>query len=243
MHNEINDEKLYMTIFGACIASYAAQNAARHQLKANKQSIMEIKNAADTILEQQGLKSKGVKIRNITKIKDTNFANWPIFLNPETGYVKGKNAGYNTSTKEVLINMNKRPLSVFHELGHAYDCNYSKMKFLYKKAPLFKLLSLGIAVSPCFIDKTPAWEKENRLTAQKIKDDIRDNAPAIAVTSFLPVIAGEASASIRASQFAKPLLSKHLYNKMVKGNIFAFATYFLFGLSTGLIAKCAKDGA
>ena len=207
-------------ILGTAIANLALAKASVSCWKPeNKKQTQEIKKVADTILEEHNLKSKGVSI------------------------VDSKKAYFQYFDNIIGINMKKDPLAVFHEIGHAYIANNRKSKTFNKYGPLLTLISMGFALSPLFIDKKYEWEKEDCTTAEKITDSIRDNAPALAVASYIPIVKEEASASIWASKFAKPHLSKNLYGKMMRGNIFGFTTYLLSTLMLGLVAKDAQSYA
>jgi hypothetical protein len=90
---------------------------------------------------------------------------------------------------------------------------------------------------PILIRET--W-KLNLTTGEKIKNGIRSATPLISGAAFLPIVIEEARASINASRFAKPLLEKGVYKKMVKGNVCGFATYLLSMLSLMCLAQYHK---
>jgi len=235
---EYNDEKpYYYGLLASGTLSLVSSKLGSIFFKPKEKSVNDIEKAINTVIfETTDLGKTGLKIKNMTSFEDSDFKNWPKFLNPERGIVLGKNAAY---TREAIeLNMEKMPLAAFHEIGHAFNQQHSKvLKAIQNMRPI--LVGLGILATflPRLIKPTYKYDDEQMTLGEKVKNKVRKLSPAIAAACYAPVVVEEGIASIRASQFAKPLLEPENYKKMARGNICGFLTYFLGSMSLALLAK------
>lgn len=221
--------------------------------KLTKDEVKIVNNAADKIVsEVTNLGEKGVVIKDLR----TPFVNvlplpdWLVELtNPLFQIPKGKNAAFLdkdiplTEFKKnmVLINREKLPLAVFHELGHAFNFNNSSFwKTLQKSRVPGMGISGLVALFPAFTKDSKAQDGEELTKGQKFKNWMRKYSPVLAFGAMTPMLAEEGMASIRGCKWAKSLLNKNLFNKVLKTNVVAYTTYLTGALGMSLAAFAAK---
>jgi hypothetical protein len=215
---------------GSGIAATAAGKAVKifHKLPENK--IPMVNEAMDEVLNNRtNLSKKGVKIVNLTSLDAPELKKTPKFLrflDSDREIAKGKNAAYNMINNTITVNKEKMALSAFHEMGHAFNRHNSNiLMHLQNARPFLFIAAIGTAFLPLILKETPKQAGEELTLGQKIKNGIRSATPLISGAAFLPIVIEEGIASLRASQFVKPLLEKGVYRKMVGGNICGFITY------------------
>lgn len=210
-----------------------------------------VNEAADNVCKNiSKLSDKGVKINNITpetfEVKHLKQAlgKWAKPLTnmiPILAIAKGKNACFSPVDNSVIINRNKLPLGVFHEMGHAHNFNNTK---LWKAIQITRnpLIYIGTALAflPAFTKKQTAAEGEELTKEQKNKNAIRNSAPIVAAAAFLPTIMEEGMATVKGNKWAKQVLSPELFKKVVKLNKFGFAGYVITAVGLGLASLTAK---
>lgn len=209
-----------------------------NKLDANQ--IKTINNAADTILLSTGLKNKGVKIT------DVKFAG--LFPNKMAKAIaSGKNAGYSNITNEVLINRDKLPTAVFHEMGHAFNNNSSKVWSAMQKMRMPAMAVSSLIMLFGALSKKEVAEDGKELTkGQKIKNAVRDKSGLLAFGAMLPVLLEESMASVRGCKWANKNLTADLAKKVRNTNIIGATSYIAAALGIGLAAHVAvkvKDNA
>lgn len=181
-----------------------------------------VQNAAkQAIRNNQKLKSNNLKLIYVNK---ENFKD----LEPElqnNNVVKlireGKNAAFFSKSNKILMPEKELQLSIFHEIGHALNYNYSKLwKHVYKFSNCSSMLMYLICGEKIF----------NTSSTQKKSSSKKD-----ALITSIPVIPGlieEGFASIKGNFEAKKLVDKDLYKKIIKNNKLSFAAYMLkFGFT------------
>ena len=228
----------------------------------NKDEVQFVNKSADDILEHvTNLAKKNVTIENYTIAN--NHTNIPDFLYSlkDTFFAigSGRNACFTEHDvlvgdripwdiiqgNTVIINQEKFPLAVFHELGHAFNYNNSafwkNMQSL--RIPGMVLASLFMLL-PAITKDSKAQDGKELTKGQKFKNGLRKMSPALAFASMLPTLSEEAMASIRGCKWAKQLLDPSMYKKVLKTNVVAYSTYVIGALSFALgafVAKKIKD--
>lgn len=221
--------------------------------KLTKDEVKIVNDVADKIVSDvTNLGKKGVSIVDLREpfLNITPIPDWLMELvNPLHAIPKGKNAAFLdkdipfTEYKKnmVLINREKFPLAVFHELGHAFNCNNSKF---WRALQKIRVPAMAIAGSTFFI---PALTKDAKVQdgeeltkGQKFKNWLRKYSPAIAFGAMVPVLAEEGMASVRGCKWAKSLMDKKLYGNVLKTNVVAYSTYMLAAVGMGLSAYVTK---
>ena len=141
----------------------------------------------------------------------------------------------------VLINREKFPLAVFHELGHAFNFNNSSFWKALQKLRIPGIVASGlISLFPAFTKDSKAQDGEELTGGQKFKNWMRKYSPALAFGAMTPMLAEEGMASVRGCKWAKSLLNKNLFNKVLKTNVVAYTTYLTGALGMSLAAFAAK---
>ena len=210
-----------------------------------------VNDAADNVCKNiSKLSDKGVKINNITpetfEVKHLKQAlgKWAKPLTnmiPILAIAEGKNACFSPVNNSVIINRNKLPLAVFHEMGHAHNFNNTKLwkAIQMSRTPLI-CIGTALAFLPAFTKKQTAAEGEELTKEQKNKNAIRNSAPIVAAAAFIPIIMEEGMATVKGNKWAKQVLSPELFKKVVKLNKFGFAGYVITAVGYGLASLTAK---
>ena len=156
--------------------------------------------------------------------------------NSLTEVSKGKNACYLPFTKTVVLNPEKRGLSIFHELGHAMNHNSKGIG-----SSLIKMRSSGTMLAPFIL----AWgllsnkNEETPFFADKVDNFIKNNTGALMFACMVPTLLEEGLASVKGAKIAKSKVSKDLYNKICKGYVRAWGTYAMSAVAMGLCGSLA----
>lgn len=188
------------------------------------------------IIHEKNLKGKNL----FEKIKlHWNFAKQKKLYKKYFTIAKGNNASFFNSNNKIVINLDKRGLSIFHEIGHAI--NYNKDKFwgsmqkirkYSKRAPLI-LLAAGLLI--------PAKQKDEKTKGfiDKTLSFVKNNTGKLTFISLLPIVAEEFRATILGNQFAKTLLPKQ-YKQIAKANFLSGVTYLVGTLFTSFAVSLAS---
>ena len=238
MYIRDNGKPYLYGILGTTAATVASAKAVG-VFKLDKNKVSDVNNAINTVVsESTNLEKNGLKIKNMTSFSDSDFAKLPKFLNPDKNIIRGKNASFSQFDNVIAINREKIPLAAFHEIGHAYNKQSSNiLRKIQYASPVLGALGILAAFLPIII--TPAPERDNvpMTFGEKLKNKIRSSSPFLAAACYIPIVAEEGIASLRASQLAKPLLQPEIYKKMVRGNICGFLTYFGSMVACAMLAK------
>ena len=183
----------------------------------SEKEISNVQNAAkENIKNNQKLKSNNLKL---IYVNQQNFKD----LEPElqnNNVVKlireGKNAAFFSKYNKILMPEKKLQLSIFHEIGHALNYNYSK---LWQNLCKFSNYS-SIFMYLIFVEKIFNTSKTQKQSSSK-KDALITSIPVI------PSIIEEGLASIKGSFEAKKLVNRDLYRKILKNNGLSFSVYLL----------------
>lgn len=145
----------------------------------------------------------------------------------------GKNAFYYPFTN-VAVYPKGKTIMLAHEIGHAINANSSKFATGLISAsrilPKVALITLpAVAIWKSFKNKN----SEDKSFVQK-------HAGKMVFTSFVPMLAEEALASLRAIKATQKInLSKNLIKDMKKGYGFALSTYFTIAIAASLATALA----
>lgn len=224
--------------------------------KLTPEQIKKINECADAMIDATGLRSKGVKIDNVTRA-GLNFTGIPDaiydMMDSYSAVAHGKNAFFipkdvkNKVTGEILhskntiiANREKMSTSLFHEIGHAFNANKSTFwKVMQKMRMPAMILASSLAVFAAFTKKEEAKDGEELTTGQRVKNSVRNNAGIIAGVSMLPVVAEEVMASVRGCKWANKNLPKELAKKVRSTNICGAASYLASAAAVALSAFAA----
>ena len=229
-----------------------------------------IESASKKILNNTGLDKKGVSILdpeglitpldmiedNIEEGKIKNIIKkFVSYFEPISSAQAGNNCFYcgqdfrnnEILRNKILINMDKMPYFLFHEIGHAHNDHFSKiLKSIQKNRGQIQALATIITLFSAFTKKAqPKEENNNELTkGQKAKNFIRNNSGKLAFIAMLPILLEEGIATLKGNKFAKEFLSSDMAKKVRKANAKGFVSYLAFAFANGFgayIAKKVKD--
>ena len=218
------------------------------------------KAVAESIIKNEGLADKGVKlfISNNTPESAAHLDNLFKKEKPKCYVDKmkqmlknGLNACFYPKAKTVIINDEIAYSSVFHELGHAKDFT-SKNIFLKALTKGRYLTPMNISViAPVAlavamfhnVDKSKPQDKKGKV--EKTLDFISKNAGKLTLASYAPMLAEEGIASIRGIKMAKKYLNPKQISTLKGSYKKAFGTYAAVALLvSGLVGFGAmiKEG-
>ena len=233
------------------INTFIASQLPKQSQTLTKDEINIVNKSAEDILEKiTNLSKKGVVIENIdtAPISAITMPNWlRNVLDPIYATANGKNAFFNDNANKILINKEKLPLAVFHEIGHAFNFNNSGFwKSMQKMRLPMMIIGPLITLIPAFTKNHKAKEGEKLTTKQKISNGIRNASPILAASTMLPIILEEGKATLRGNDWAKEIFKQapDLAKKVAKTNKWGLITYTITaaGLAlTALITKKVKD--
>ena len=150
--------------------------------------------------------------------------------------VNGENACFAHKKNLIHLNIQKRGLAGFHELGHAINCNkstiWSKMQ---KNRKIKKFVIPALALTA--ILKSGKTDKETpKNFADSTTTFVKNNVGKLAFLFTLPTLCEEIKASINGNKLAKLTCTPDLYKKVVKSNRYAATTYLqqVLAISIGL---------
>lgn len=203
------------------------------------------KAVAQTILNNEGLTDKGVKIfvsnntpESTNKLNELFKSEKPkLFIEKaKTMLRNGCNACYHPKSQSVIINDEIAHSSIFHEIGHAKHFNSKNplMKLLVKSRNITPMgisivapIALGVAMFHK-VDKTKPQNDKSKT--EKTLDFVSNHAGKLTLASYIPIILEEGLASVDGIKMAKKYLKPEQISKL-KGNYFkAFQTYAGAGL-------------
>ena len=203
------------------------------------------KEVASKILEDTGLKSKGVKINFIdesteslnrlkevisTETKQTNALGRRMSSNYFETFKEGANAAFFPKANEVVVHSKNLYTSVYHEIGHAMNKNGNIFTKALQKARV--ITPFGVSVlAPVFlsvgllhkVDKAKRKEEKSKMV--RTVDFVSNNAGQLTLASYLPMLTEEGLASFRGIKEAAKHLSKDVVKGLTKNYARAWGTY------------------
>ena len=186
-------------------------------------------NEKTVVLDTNPLSLLAEKIKN-PKIK--SFVKKAV--NPIESAKAGENAFFNPIENKLILPESKLSLSNFHEMGHALNCNQSKMWSTVQCLKPLKLLAPVVASAALFMNKKEETP-EHKLTAKdKAINAFRAVAPYTVAAACLPEVAEEITASIKGQKIANKVLPKNLAKKVMATNAIGASTYIVSATALAL---------
>lgn len=203
------------------------------------------KKIAEKILEESGLKTKGVKLNFIDNTKESlshlkdvirteasetsTFGRRMGSIYYET-FKEGANAAFFPKANEVVVHSKNLYSSVYHELGHAMNKNGNVFTKALQQARAITPFGISL-LAPVFlavglfhkVDKTKPQKDKGKL--EKTLDFISNNAGKLTLASYTPMLAEEGLASIRGVKAAAKHLPKDIVGKLSTNYMKAWGTY------------------
>ena len=203
------------------------------------------KNVASKILEETGLKSKGVKINFVDGSKESLDSLSELIKN-EVGqnsvfsrqmgrnyyetFKEGANAAFFPKGNQVVVNSKNLFTTVYHELGHSMNANGNWFTKGLQKARAITPFGVSL-LAPVFLavgllhkvdNEKP---KEQKGFVEKSLDFMANNAGKLTLATYIPMLAEEGLASVRGLKAASKHLPKDIMGKLGKNYAVAWCTY------------------
>ena len=205
------------------------------------------KDVAEKIIEETGLKSKGVKVNFIdgteaslnhlreviaTDAPPKNAFGRRMGSNYFETFKHGANAAFFPDANEVVVNSKNLYTSVYHEIGHAMNKNGNFFTKALQKARV--LTPFGVSIIAPIVLAVGLLHKVNKTKPQNEKgkvektlDFVSENAGKLTLASYAPMLAEEGLASIRGLKLASKHLPKDVIKKLGFNYMKAWGTYAL----------------
>lgn len=184
------------------------------------------KNVAETIIKNEGLVDKGVRLLIANNSPDSNTKLDNIFKTEKPKFLvkkiktllqNGCNGCYHNKSKSVIVNDVFGTSSIFHEIGHAKHFNSRNplMKLLVKSrniTPMGVSLVTPIALGIAMFHKTDKNKpQKDKTKTEKTLDFVSKHAGKLTLASYIPLVLEEGLASTDGIRMAK----KHLNTKQI----------------------------
>lgn len=203
------------------------------------------KDVAGKILEETGLKAKGVKLNFVentaeslnhlkevikTEASQSHAFGRRMGSNYFETFKAGANAAFFPKANEVVVNSKNLYSSVYHELGHAMNKNGNFFTKALQQARI--LTPFGASVlAPVFlavglfhkVDKTKPQEQKGKM--ERALDFVSNNAGKLTLATYVPMLAEEGLASVRGLKAAAKHLPKDVVKKLGANYAKAWGTY------------------
>ncbi|GEM_PF-4894430 len=204
-----------------------------------------VKANAEKVLEESGLKAKGVKATFITNTEES-LSHLKDICTQEAGvknsfqrklgknyfniFKEGANAAFFPKANECVVHSENLYDSIFHELGHAMNKNGNVFTKALQNARVLTPFGASIVAPIALgfgifhkVDKTKPNEEKGAW--EKTKDFIANHAAGLTALSYVPMLAEEGLASIRGLKAVKPHVSKEIFGNLAKNYAKAWGTY------------------
>jgi len=152
----------------------------------------------------------------------------------------GKNAFCAAATKDIVVNLEKMPMSTFHEMGHAVNSTKTLGKILQSSAGPLRALAIPLIVATALLKRKKADGEKPQGAFDKTTTFVKENAGKLTFAAWVPTLLEEGMASIRGAKMAKAAgLSSDLLKNLNKGNAKAFSTYLIGAVATAAVVSLA----
>ncbi|MBQ6516832.1 hypothetical protein IJI31_06600 [bacterium] len=163
-----------------------------------------------------------------------------MFDQPLKMVLDGKNAFCASATKDIAVNLEKMPMATFHEMGHAVNSTTKLGKLLQASAGPMRMFAVPVILAVALLKRNKAEGEKTQGAVDKTTTFIKNNAGKLAFAAWLPTLAEEGMASIRAAKMAKGAgLSVDLLKNLNKGNAKAWTTYLIAAITTTIAVRAA----
>lgn len=148
-------------------------------------------------------------------------------------------------SKTIVINMNKTPIYLPHELGHAQNfMNKSLSTAMHRvwKNPVFQRRALFAILGTALLTnkKSEDKQKEPKNPLYPVGLFIKNNCGKLMTLALLPAVWEEGLASLNGQMMAKKLLKGKDLNTLTKSHIRSFAGYSLWAAGAGTAVYLAN---
>lgn len=154
----------------------------------------------------------------------------------------GKNAFCAAGTKDIAVNLEKIPLTTFHEMGHGLNSLQKSGRMLVKSRLPLQYIGVPIILTAALLKgKKPEGEKPQG-SFDKSTTFIKDHVGRLTLAAWVPTLLEEGLASIKGVKMAKEAgLSQDLLKKLKIGSVKAWSTYMLGALATAATVRLAVE--
>lgn len=158
--------------------------------------------------------------------------------------IQGTNAYFERSKKTFVVNMDKKPVYLFHEMGHFLDYLDPKVVMAMKvwKNPIFQKSYLtAILATALFTNKKSKEEvDETKNIFVKSAHFTKKHCGVLAAALLLPAALEECMANVQGQKLAKEVVPKKLMSIVTKSHINSATGYLLGAVFTGVAMYLAN---
>ena len=131
-------------------------------------------------------------------------------------------------------------MATFHEMGHAVNSTTKLGKLLQTAGGPMRMFAVPVILAVALLKRNKAEGEKPQGAVDKTTTFIKNNAGKLAFAAWLPTLAEEGMASIRAAKMAKGAgLSADLLKNLNKGNAKAWTTYLIGAAATAAAVRAA----
>ena len=185
------------------------------------------------------------KLANKLGLNKPPGAGQKFLINSLEKVLDGKNAFCTSGTKDIAVNLEKIPLTTFHEMGHGLNSLQKSERMLVKSRLPLQYIGVPIILTAALLKGKKSKEEKPQGSFDKSTTFIKDNAGKLTFAAWIPTLLEEGLASIKGAKMAKDAgLSKELLKKLNISNAKAWSTYMIGALaaaSTVRLAVAVKD--
>ncbi len=149
----------------------------------------------------------------------------------------GSNAYYWVKKGAVVINMDKKPVYLFHEFGHAIDYSINgvkqSMSSIWRNPTLKKLLFGSVLLTSLLTNPKSKEDLENASNGEKFIQSVKKNSGLIVGAFLVPSTLEEIIANLNGQKLAKEFVPKAHMPRVTRSHIHSAVGYLLYPIFVG----------
>ena len=151
--------------------------------------------------------------------------------------VEGSNAYYWVKNRSVVINMEKKPVYLFHELGHAIDYSIDgvskSMSTIWRNSTLRRGLFGGVIITSLLANPKSKEDLKNAKFGEKVVQFVKRNGALIVGAFLIPSTLEEILANLNGQKLAAEFVPKAHMPRVTKSHINSAIGYILHPIIMG----------
>ena len=151
--------------------------------------------------------------------------------------VEGSNAYYWVKNRSVVINMEKKPVYLFHEFGHAIDYSMEgiskSMSTIWRNPSLRRGLFGGVVITSLLTNQKSKEDLEKAKFGEKFVQFIKRNGALIVGAFLVPSTLEEIMANLNGQKLAKEFVPKAHMPRVTKSHMNSAIGYILYPIIMG----------
>lgn len=162
----------------------------------------------------------------------------------DSAVLQGTNAYYAGKSKTFVLNMDKKPVYLFHEMGHAINAQNPLLKevsSVYKNPIVRKFwLTAILATSLLTNKKTKEELEQSNNPFAKVNQFVKKNCGILAGLLLLPAVVEECLANVQGQKLAQSIVPKEMMKRVTKTHLHSAIGYVLGAVFAGLAMYLAN---